>query len=36
MKDFRELRVWEKSHHLALGVYIFHSNSKSRPLKAER
>jgi four helix bundle protein len=21
MKDFRELKVWEKSHHLALGVY---------------
>ena len=21
MRDFRELKVWEKSHHLALGVY---------------
>ena len=21
MKDFRELKVWEKSHHLALAVY---------------
>jgi hypothetical protein len=21
MKDFRELKVWEKSHHLALKVY---------------
>ena len=21
MRDFRELKVWEKNHHLALGVY---------------
>ncbi len=21
MKDFRELKVWEKSHHLTLAVY---------------
>lgn len=21
MKDFRELKVWEKGHHLALAIY---------------